>query len=131
MREYLGIPYKDFGRDKEGLDCWGLCVLIAKEKHGYILPSLADGYTSATDSNSTSELIEVEKLKDWDQVKKFKAGDVAVFRFAGFPCHVGMCLDGESFIHILHNSNVTIERFDSIVWRNRLTGVYRRCKKLF
>ena len=129
MRQYLGIEYKDFGRDKEGLDCWGLCVLIAKDIHKYDLPLLNNGYESATDGGSVHDLVEIEKLKEWVKVTEYEAGDIAVFRVAGFSCHVATCVNKKEFIHILAGSDVTIEKFDSLSWSNRLEGVYRRCKK--
>lgn len=128
MREYLGIPFKDFGRTKEGLDCWGLCVLIAKEKFNYTLPPLEKHYTSATDGISVDMLVQHEKLTGWEKVKRYKAGDIVVFSVAGFACHVGTYIGNNQFIHILHGSEVTIERLDAILWAKRLEGVYRRCK---
>ena len=130
MREYLGIPYKDHGRTKEGLDCWGLCVMMAKEKYGYVLPDLNHDYTSAVDSKSVSTLVEYSKLDGWEKVTKYAAGDIVVFNLAGFPCHVGTYIGRGRFIHILNGSHVTIETLDSIVWNKRLNGVYRKCKQL-
>jgi len=132
MREYLGIQYVDFGRTKEGLDCWGLCYLIAKEKFNYELPVFSNHYASASDGESVSDLVESEKLKQWDKIdiNKYEEGDIIVFRVAGFPCHVGTFIGKNKFIHILKGSEVTIESLDSIVWRNRIDGVYRRCKTM-
>ena len=128
MRNYLGIPYKDFGRTKEGLDCWGLCVLIAHEKHSYELPLFLSDYASASDGESVGDLVEAEKLREWSKVDEYKNGDIIVFRVAGFPCHVGTYIGKGKFIHILKGSEVTIESLDSITWANRLDGVYRRCE---
>ena len=78
----------------------------------------------------TPRKIEIEKLKEWQKVTKYVAGDIAVFRVGGFSCHVGMVINAKEFIHILSGSEVTIEKFDSIVWNKRLDGVYRKCKQL-
>ena len=129
MRKYLGIPYKDFGRTEDGLDCWGLCVLIAKEQFNYDLPLLDKQYTSATDGKSVSDLVALNKLSKWNKVKEYIKGDIIVFNVAGFACHVGTYIGDGLFIHILNGSNVTIERLDSITWKKRLDGVYRRCKQ--
>ena len=127
MREYLGIQYKDFGRTKEGLDCWGLCCIVAKEQFNYELPALDGKYISASDGSSVSDLVALEKLNTWERVTEYRAGDIAVFNVAGFACHVGTYIGGVKFIHILQGSEVTIENLDSIVWKKRLDGVYRRC----
>jgi len=126
MREYLGIQYEDFGRTKKGLDCWGLCCIIAKEKFDYELPALNGKYLSASNGASVSDLVEFEKLKGWRKVTKYEAGDIVVFKVAGFACHVGTYIGEGRFIHILAGSEVTIENLDSIVWKKRLDGVYRR-----
>jgi len=128
MRKYLGIPYKDHGRTKEGLDCWGLCCIVSSEQYGKELPLLLGKYTSASHGDNVSELVELEKLKDWVKVLDYEAGDIVVFRVGGFPCHVGTYIGEGKFIHILSGSEVTIESLDSITWSNRLDGVYRRCK---
>jgi cell wall-associated NlpC family hydrolase len=36
--EYLNIPYKHLGRDRKGIDCYGLSILYAKEVMGIDLP---------------------------------------------------------------------------------------------
>jgi len=128
MRKYLGIPYKDFGRTTEGLDCWGLVCMIAKEQFDYELPLLNGRYLSASNGANTSELIEVEKLKKWVKVSDYEAGDVVLFNVGGFASHIGTYIGEGKFIHILKGSDVTIENLDSMVWNKRLNGVYRRCK---
>ena len=129
MRKYLGIPYVDFGRTKEGLDCWGLCVLIAKEQFNYELPLLDHAYVSATDGKSVSDLVALNKLSMWQKVEEYIKGDIIVFNVAGFSCHVGTYIGEGLFIHILNGSDVTIECLDSITWKKRIDGVYRRCKQ--
>lgn len=129
MRKYLGIPYKDMGRTVEGLDCWGLCVLLAKNEFNYDLPALDRQYTSATDGRSVADLVAINKLNGWEKVEVYEKGDIIVFNVAGFACHVGTYIGEGLFIHILHGSNVTIESLDSITWKKRLNGVYRKCNK--
>lgn len=39
--EYVGIPFADYGRTREGADCWGLARLIWRERAGIVLPEFA------------------------------------------------------------------------------------------
>ena len=35
VREFIGIPFKLHGRDMNGIDCWGLDILIYKKDLHY------------------------------------------------------------------------------------------------
>lgn len=37
-RDYVGIPYRDLGRDRSGCDCWGLARLVWTERAGVEVP---------------------------------------------------------------------------------------------
>ena len=44
ITKYLGIPYKNMGRDLEGLDCWGLVLALYKDILKIDLPDTIDNY---------------------------------------------------------------------------------------
>lgn len=37
---YIGIPYRAGGRERDGLDCWGLIRLIYREERNTLLPEI-------------------------------------------------------------------------------------------
>lgn len=117
---YVGIPYKYSGRDKEGLDCWGLVRLVYKEQFNIDLPSFTDVDTLEKQAETIAKAQE-----GWNKVDIEKAGDVVVFNIMGQPTHVGMIVRPGYFIHSFENQDVRIERLDSPKWNKRLFGIFR------
>jgi cell wall-associated NlpC family hydrolase len=37
--QYVGLPFRDKGRARTGLDCYGLVVLVLREQFGVEVPS--------------------------------------------------------------------------------------------
>lgn len=80
--KYIGIPYKDKGRDEAGVDCWGLVALVYKNEFGIELPSFTDTYSSADDSDSVEYAISHNK-DSWQEVEVGTIGSVVLFRVLG------------------------------------------------
>ena len=121
--KYIGIPYLDHGRTTAGVDCWGLVWLIYKNEFDITLPAWSAEYETANRAG-------YRKLKEnsiffdgWKEVDKPEFGNVGLFEVGG-NFHTGLCLDGRLslILHIMKGSNVTTERVDSILWRNRIRG---------
>ena len=123
-RKYIGIPFKDKGRDETGLDCWGLVRMIYKDKKNIELESRASDYTDVMDKNTVSQTIKTESEK-WIKVENPQPFDVVVFRILGAPMHVGLVTDANNMIHCESGSNSVIESFKSLKWQNRIMGFYR------
>lgn len=121
--DYIGIPYAEKGRDKSGLDCWGLVRLVYKEQFNIDIPSFVTDYES-DDSSRIAELISIGK-EHWSKVVQPEVGDVILLRISGLFMHVGVVISPNEFLHVREGRDSVIERFDSPMWRHRVEGFYK------
>ena len=124
--DYIGIPFKDHGRTRDGADCWGLVRIWQKEQRGIDLPSYDDQYESVKKYNQLCATVEYE-AENWTPVTPGdeKLGDVIVIRMRGIPVHVGIVLGGGKFLHVYEGIDSVIESYVSTRWIDKITGFYR------
>lgn len=123
---YVGIPYRDRGRDRDGVDCWGLVRLVYADRFGVILPDYLGDYVTAENSTEIAPIVAVEAAsKRWAQAGAPRVGDVGVFRILGAEGHVGVYVGDSRMIHSLAGVGSVEERVDSPLWIPRLAGWYR------
>lgn len=123
---YIGLPFKDHGRDRNGLDCWGLTRLVLSEQFGLSLPSFTREYERTTSVAAISLLIERETQR-WTPVSAGgeQPGDVVVLRIRGKPMHVGLVLGDGYMLHAEFGIDSAIERYTGPRWAERIFGFYR------
>jgi len=139
MRSYVGLPYKHLGRDRKGVDCYGLIILIYKEKFGIELPN-AEGYEFGEDAcnylpafykeGQYKHVADFHKL--WTPVEQVEKYDVILFNVYGeveAPTHSGLYLGEGKFIHCMHKLPVTINRLEKH-WLNMQHSIYRFKERL-
>ena len=125
--KYLTIPIKQGGRSWEGVDCWGLAVVLYKEELGIELPSMdhVDWNSGAKVCNAMAE----ESSRDWIEVERNERRkfDVVSLRIRTTPWHVGILIDDKRFIHADANPGrgVVVERLDGMHWKSRIVGYFR------
>lgn len=125
--KYIGLPYKDNGRDVSGLDCWGLVRLFYKQELGIDLPSYADLYTSGSDP-LIPEAINTYK-DSWELLDSGSPGDVCLFNILGEPAHVGIYIGDNKFLHVREGMDSVIESLTSTQWSKRFSGFYKYTHK--
>lgn len=120
--QYVEIPFKSHGRDREGLDCYGLVCLVYKELLGLTLQSWSHLYNDAHRVNPSSVQ---QGFDQWQKVDKPLIGDLALFQ-AGRGMHVGICLDrkGVQMLHTTEGVAVSVEKISSPHWSKRFRGFY-------
>ncbi len=127
-RELIGIPFRDHGRDRAGVDCWGLAVLAYADALGIELPSYAGEYASADERREIAAIVAREAASPlWRAVDLTAAEplDILMFRHGRFDAHAALFVAPGLMLHMQEEDCSKIARFDSGMWAPRLTGVYR------
>lgn len=126
--KYIGIPFQSKGSDFNGCMCWGLIQLIYKTELNIELPDFSNDYESETmaHQNTIAALVERERKK-WIDVPaaEVEPFDVVILRVAGMPWHIGLMIDKNQFIHVMKNTETTIEQLDATIWNKRVCGFQR------
>ncbi|NLM37457.1 MAG: C40 family peptidase [Firmicutes bacterium] len=126
-RQFLGIPYRHGGRDREGLDCVGLAHLFYREL-GIKVPD-SDGRPYPTDwykkdpERLLQGLLKVGRAVDL-KTEPLQPLDLVYFRMGGAITHAGVMVDQRSFLHVLTRKTVEITPL-TLAWKRRLQGARR------
>lgn len=126
--EYVGLEYKNLGRDRSGIDCCGLIYLIYKEKRGILLPDFTH-LEYSTNWYKNGENVIVENIwSDWEEVSApYKEFDVLLF-YNGpkkrVVNHAGMVIADRKFIHVSSTFSSKVSAFHN-VWQSRLYKALR------
>lgn len=124
--DYIRIPFVEHGRDRDGVDCWGLVRLVYFDRLGIDLPTLT-GYANTKDKLTIPGIIGQESSL-WQPVSlgAEKELDVAVFRICGVPMHVGIVVKPGIMLHSECGSGTYVANYlTEMQWVRRLEGFYR------
>lgn len=124
LNHYIGIPYKERGRDFTGADCWGICRMVAKD---LLYLSLPEYFYDETQILEDAEKLIRENSPRWVKVETdyYKPGDIHIFRIKGHETHCGIHIAGKEFLHSLPGRNSCMESLVDIQWVHRKTGSFR------
>ena len=125
---YIGIPFLDLGRDKEGCDCWGLVRLVYRQELGIDVPSYAGDYHSTEERQEIARLIGAAQCSpSWRKVENPQAFDVVLFRRGLLTAHIGIVMRPDWMLH-MHDAGARIENYRLTSWQSRFLGCYRHEK---
>jgi probable lipoprotein NlpC len=120
LSDWVGTPYADLGRTRDGADCLGLYLLLNKHRLGRNLPD-----PGCTIQQAMRGIVAMKQRKYYDQVTEPQEGDALLIRRQGFPVHVGYCINHAWMIHTTRPTGAVVDRWNGLVWRNRIVGIYR------
>lgn len=124
--QYVGLPYRARGRDRQGIDCWGLVRLVLREQFGTDVPEYAGHYWTRELTPAVAEKIAEESAR-WEAVPAGmeRAGDVVLLRLRGYPIHVGIVVAPGEMLHAHDGADAARESYHALHWRHRVVGFYR------
>jgi cell wall-associated NlpC family hydrolase len=125
VKDLIGIPFRDGGRDISGLDCLGLAILVASR----IGKQLPDFRISCKEPGKISDAVAmVRATMSFRRVQVPRFGDLVAIkadpRIPDIIQHFGIYLEGDRFIHVTPSQGVIITRIEGS-WKRRLEGIYR------
>ena len=126
MRDLIGIHFVDRGRDRNGMDCWGL-ALAAMRHFGKDVP---DFDVSCFDTLSIHAIYDGQRARwAWQKVEIPEPGDIAIMcldpRYPEMVQHVGVYIGNGRVIHTLKKRESHLIRIDDSYWSLKIVKYYR------
>lgn len=123
---YVGIPYVDRGRTREGCDCYGLLRLVIRDLCAIELPSFSDRYVTTADQAALAGLIAGE-LAPWSPVGlgDERPFDGVLLRHGRSLSHIGLVVTAGRMLHVSEGGSSCIESYRAPPWSHRLAGIFR------
>lgn len=100
-RSWVGVPFRHMGRDRGGVDCIGLVVVVARALGIPVRDWEGQGnYTRRGQGFEMVRHIIDTGSGELVPLKEARDGDVVLFAEAGIPCHAGIVFtrDGRRFV---------------------------------
>ena len=124
---YIGIPFKSYGRDHGGCDCWGLLRLVLAEQFDTRIPAF-HGMTwrQGDDRRALAEYMDA-RLDVWTPVEpgQEQPGDGVLMRLMGHPIHCGIVVARGWMLHVEGGADAAAEPYTDMRWNRRVLGFYR------
>lgn len=124
--KFVGLPYRPLGRDRWGVDCWGLHRLVQSEIRGVDLPSYADAYTSPRERAEIARLVNAAEARPgWRPVDAVEAFDLLLFRVGRYRSHVATAVDRRRMLTVEEGRASVVMALRGSPWQARLVGAFR------
>lgn len=117
LNEFIGIPFKDGGRDFDGCDCWGLVMLYYKKQLELDLPDYKIG---AFDFPKISETVRAEINKPvWIMQTFPEPNAIAVMKLGDTKDvnHAAICVGEDKLLQAYDKTGSHLVNANSPLWK--------------
>lgn len=125
--DYVGIPFKWLGYDRDGCSCWGLVRMVAKEQFNLDLPKYDEIEARAQKGEGSPNPYFCQGYSI--PLKAAKGGDLlhmwALYKSRKLPLHVGMVVEPGKVLHIEEGCGSVIVDYRKQPMNRRVIGAYR------
>ena len=114
LGKYIGLPYKNLGRDLKGIDCYGLIYLIFQNERKIELPDFTDLMYEKEWYKSKNHILDNVDEKWIEVSSSYKKYDIFLMKLGtkNIVNHCGMFIEGDKFIHIYENQTSMISHLN-------------------
>lgn len=92
ISDLIGVPYKDHGRDNNGMDCYGLAIEVMR-RYGYKLNDVVYENHNIELADRNVPTLNITPI---DQARE---GALLEMQYNG-ELHIGVCISKREFIHM-------------------------------
>lgn len=133
LSPYVGLEFVEHGRSREGIDCWGLVVLLYRDLLGIKLPAYDTGYshTGREDGDSIAAIIDRHRPEWWPIAEGSEQfGDLINLKIWDRPMHIGFVFERGRMLHAIAGVGSCVGRYNDREWRlpNKVVGFYRHAE---
>lgn len=119
-KEYVGVPFRHYGRDKNGVDCVGLVLAVAKDLG--VSSYVPKPYSRLVDPEEL--LGQLEGVCNEVPVNRVNPGDIFLTKVRGVAQHL-MIYTGSTVIHSFEPTGYVVEVSYGSYWTNRVHKAFR------
>jgi cell wall-associated NlpC family hydrolase len=123
--DYVGIPFREHGRDRTGADCWGLVRIVYWDRYGIVLRDFGVSCYRTTKDSPTIARLCAEEARNWERVEDPMEGDVILLKVEGLPRHVGVVVSPGVMLHVEWGLESILEGYTTPMWARRVDSFYR------
>ena len=124
---YVGLPWADKGRDRAGINCWGLHRLILIEQKTIEVSAYTEAYTTTVESQEIAALFAQTREWPWLPVQagQEQPFDLIVFAACGVDYHCATVVRPGLMVHIERDHLSCITTYRDLRHRARQASFYR------